>query len=234
MGQPELIYEGKTKNVYKRNENTLLLQFKDTVTGADGKIDPGANEVMGEVADKGKASFLLSVFFFEKLEKEGFPTHFVKADTDNCTMTVKDAESLGTGLEFICRKHACGSFLRRYGRHTTAMAELPHLVEITLKDDNRGDPLINDDALLALGILNEKELESAKKLTIDITKTLEAIFAPKKLRLLDVKFEFGKVNNDIVLIDEISGDNMRVMDEAGNSLDQLELYRTLLENSPSR
>ncbi len=143
-----IIRKGKTKDLLKSDDGHLFLKFKDTVTGADGEVDPGANEVMGEVTDKGKASFALSVFFFEKLEEAGIPTHFVSADHEECLMKVRAAETFGDGLEYICRRYAMGSFLRRYGSCTEPMAELPHLVEITLKDDEKGDPLVNDDTLL--------------------------------------------------------------------------------------
>ncbi len=222
------LFEGKTKDVFDKGDGQFLLKFKDTVTGAEGKIDPGANEVMGEVADKGKASFALSVYFFSRLEEQGIPTHFTGADTHGQTMTVRAAEAFGGGLEFICRRYACGSFLRRYGEYAAEMAELPYLVEITLKDDQRGDPLANDETLLALSILSEEELEKAKGLTVDITKAIEAMLEKRDLRLVDIKYEFGRVDGEVVLIDEISGDSMRVVNSAGDTLDQVELSKEIL------
>ena len=223
----KVLYEGKTKDLLDMGDGNLLLKFKDTVTGAGGKIDPGANQIMGEVTDKGKASFFTSLYFFNKLEELSIPTHFVDADTQRCTMTVKAAESFGDGLEFICRRYAFGSFLRRYGRYASSMDELPCLVEITLKDDERGDPLINDDALLALGLLGEEELQKAKKLTVSITEAIESILGEFDLRLVDAKYEFGRVGSDVVLIDEISGDSMRVLDSSGSTLDQIGIYNAL-------
>lgn len=107
------------------------------------------------------------------------------------------------------------------------MEKLPYLVEVTIKDDERGDPLINDDAVVALGIMSLEELNEAKELTKKITRIIELDLEEKGLKLIDLKLEFGKIDEGIVLIDEISGDCMRV-EKDGVLLNQVELYEALI------
>ena len=109
------VYVGKTKDVFAMDDGRILLQFKDAVTGADGIIDAGANQVIGEVAGKGSSSFRLTLYFFELLKKAGVATHFVGEGSVPNSMIVMPARSYG--LEVICRERAWGSFVRRYGRY---------------------------------------------------------------------------------------------------------------------
>lgn len=206
------IYSGKTKDVFLRPDGNLLLVFKDTVTGAEGQIDPGANEVVGEVAGKGKASLGLTMHFFRLLQAAGLPTHFIAAGPEPNTMVVKRARSFD--LEVICREKAYGSFVRRYGKWVQTGAPLPSLVEFTLKDDERGDPLITEDALAALGILPADAIAAIKKTAQQATAMVKADLAKRGLELLDIKYEFGEVDDRIVIIDEVSGDSMRVMKDS--------------------
>ena len=108
------VYVGKTKDVFAMDDGRILLQFKDAVTGADGIIDAGANQVIGEVAGKGSSSFRLTLYFFELLKKAGVATHFVGEGSVPNSMIVMPARSYG--LEVICRERAWGSFVRRYGK----------------------------------------------------------------------------------------------------------------------
>src|SRR5690606_1889735 len=153
----ELITEGKTKDVYKLDDGNYLLKFKDDVTGEDGKFDPGANTVGLTIEGAGKAGLRLSTFFFERLKEKGIPTHYIGSNIEEGTMKVKPAEVFGNGLEVICRYRAVGSFLRRYGMYAKEGQPLDAFVEITLKDDDRQDPPINEDALHMLGILSRDE-----------------------------------------------------------------------------
>ena len=111
----ELKYTGKTKDVYALEDGSYLLKFKDDVTGVDGVFDPGANTVGLTMEGAGRAGLRLTKFFFEKLNEKGIPTHYIDANIEEQTMTVKPAEVFGKGLEVICRYKAVGSFLRRYG-----------------------------------------------------------------------------------------------------------------------
>lgn len=215
------IREGKTKTLYEAEGGNILLHFKDDVTGTGDVIDPGANAVIGQVEGKGNASLKLSKYFFEKLEQEGIPTHYVSADIAENKMLVRKAEAFGEGLEFICRIKATGSFLRRYGKYAREGQPLDHLVEITLKDDDRGDPLINEEAVVRLNLMSKAEVEEAKALTKQVTKLVERECEAWGLELIDIKIEFGRVDGKIVVIDEVSGDNMRIRKD-GKSVMQKE------------
>jgi len=209
--QVQLIRTGKTKNVYALEDGNYLLEFKDDVTGVDGVFDPGANQVGLTMEGAGRAGLRLSQYFFELLNSRGIPTHYVSADLDNNTMTVKPAQVFGRGIEVICRFRAVGSFLRRYGAYVTVGDPLDALVEVTLKDDERQDPLINPDALEMLGILTSEEYRVLKELTQSISRIIKAELAARDLELYDIKLEFGRdAEGKIMLIDEISGGNMRV------------------------
>ena len=222
-----VLYEGKTKNILKEHETgDFYLLFKDDATGVDGVFDPGSNTVGLTVEGAGRAGLTMSVYYFRLLKEKGYPTHFISAEGN--TMTVKQAIPFGNGLEVICRYKALGSFIRRYGGSIREEAPLDAVVEMTLKDDKRGDPLINEDALAALGILNTNQYNEIKMLMKKICEVIKADLAEKHLELCDIKLEFGR-NKDggIMLIDEISGGNMRVM-ENGKTIHPLELSKKIL------
>ncbi len=224
----KLVVQGKTKNVYALADGNYLLEFKDDVTGVDGVFDPGANQVGLTIAGAGKAGLKLSKFFFELLKARGIPTHYVSADLDKNTMTVKPARVFGKGVEVICRFRAVGSFLRRYGAYVTEGQPLDALVEVTIKDDARQDPLINADALDMLGILSQAEYAVLKDLTQRISRIIKDELAVKGLELYDIKLEFGRdQKGQIMLIDEISGGNMRVYKD-GEQVDPIALQQLLL------
>lgn len=208
----ELIYKGKTKDVYKAEGNNVLLKFKDDVTGEDGVFDPGANTVGLTIEGAGQSGLRMTKFFFEKMAEKKIPTHYVAADLDEVTMTVKSAKMFGKGLEVICRYRAVGSFLRRYGAYCEEGQPLDAFVEVTLKDDDRNDPPITKDALAQLGLLTAEEYVTLEALTKQISGVVKDELAAKGLELYDIKLEFGRdgVTGDVMLIDEISGGNMRV------------------------
>ena len=221
------VYEGKTKSVYTLEDGNYLLKFKDDATGENGVFDPGANTVGLTIDGLGKAGLRLSVFFFEKLQQLGIPTHYISANIEDATMTVKGAEVFGKGLEVICRYRAVGSFLRRYGMYAKDGQPLDAYVEMTLKDDAREDPLITKDALDMLNILSAEEYETIKALTQKIAGVVRDELAKKGLELYDIKFEYGRVGNDVVLIDEISAGNMRVYKD-GKYIPPMELATMML------
>ena len=131
-----LKYTGKTKDVYELEDGNYLLKFKDDVTGVDGVFDPGANTVGLTMEGAGRAGLRLTKYFFEILNSKGIPTHYIDANIDEQTMTVKPAEVFGDGLEVICRYRAVGSFLRRYGLYAKEGQPLDAFVEVTIKDDD--------------------------------------------------------------------------------------------------
>src|SRR5690606_30705800 len=161
----KLIYKGKTKDVFELEDGNYLLKLKDDMTGEDGVFDPGANQVGLTIEGAGRAGLRLTKYFFEKLAEKNIPTHYIDANIDDATMTVKPAKMFGKGLEVICRYRAVGSFYRRYGLYVEEGQPLDAFVEVTIKDDERQDPPISEDALEMLGIMSKEEYQTLKDLT---------------------------------------------------------------------
>ena len=206
-----LVYSGKTKDVFKLDNGNYLLKFKDDCTGKDGVFDPGENSVGLTIEGVGDVNLRMSIYFFEKINAAGINTHYVSADLANTTMEVLPAKVFGKGLEVICRNKAVGSFIRRYGALIESGADLPSYVETTLKDDEKGDPLITKDALVAIGVMSDEQYESLKAQTQQITKIVADDLKEKGLELYDIKFEFGYApDGTVMLIDEVASGNMRV------------------------
>ena len=219
----ELVYTGKTKNVYALEDGNYLLKFKDDCTGKDGVFDPGENSIGLTIEGVGLNNLKMSIYYFEILEKLGIRTHYVAADLEETTMTVRPARVFGHGLEVICRKRAVGSFLRRYGEYVEEAAELPYYVETTFKNDEKGDPLVTRDGLIVLGIMNGKQYDDIREMTPKITKVISDDLEKRGLDLYDIKFEFGyDAAGDVMLIDEIASGNMRVYKD-GSYIGPMEL-----------
>lgn len=218
------IREGKTKSVYQKEDGNIVLVFKDNVTtGSDGSFDPGANTSSGTIEGAGSAALAMSTYFFELLDNGAISTHFIGSDLDKKQMTVKAATPFGEGVEVICRLKAVGSFYRRYALYVQEGQPLDYLVEVTLKDDARQDPLINVEALCQLNIMTEQEHAILTTMTKDITAFVADVLEQKGLELYDIKLEFGKdIDGNIMLIDEISGGNMRVFQD-GKPVDPIRL-----------
>ncbi len=219
----KLVYTGKTKDVYELENGNYLLKFKDDCTGKDGVFDPGENSVGLTIEGVGDVNLRMSVYFFEKVNAAGILTHFVSADLGSTTMEVLPAKVFGHGLEVICRNRAVGSFIRRYGEYIEEGAELPSYVETTFKNDEKGDPLVTKDALVALGVMSDSQYEDVKAMTQKITKIVADDLADKGLVLYDIKFEFGYDRDGrVMLIDEIASGNMRVY-KAGKYIEPMTL-----------
>lgn len=224
----ECIYQGKTKDVYRFDDQHVLLKFKDDMTGSDGVFDPGANTVGLTMEGAGKTGLRITEFFFKKCIEENIPTHFVEADLENVTMKSKAAEMFGNGLEFICRFRAVGSFFHRYGSYCKKGQPLNAFMEVTLKDDERQDPPITKDGLVELRILTSDEYDVIKQMTKKVANIVKEELNKKGLELYDIKLEFGrdKRSGEIMLIDEISGGNMRVY-KNGEYVNPLQLAQHL-------
>ena len=206
-----LVYTGKTKDVFKLDNGNYLLKFKDDCTGKDGVFDPGENSVGLTIEGVGDVNLRMSIYFFEKINAAGIKTHYVSADLANTTMEVLPAKVFGKGLEVICRNKAVGSFIRRYGALIESGADLPSYVETTHKDDEKGDPLITKDALVAIGVMTAEQYDSLKAQTQQITKIVADDLKEKGMELYDIKFEFGYApDGTVMLIDEVASGNMRV------------------------
>ena len=223
--EKKLIYTGKTKNVYSLENGNCLLKFKDDCTGKDGVFDPGENSVGLTIDGVGDVNLRMSIYFFEKVNAAGIKTHYISADLADTTMEVLPAKVFGHGLEVICRYKAVGSFYRRYSDYIEEGADLPAYVEMTFKNDEKGDPLVIKDALVALGVMTDKQYEDIKVMTQKITKIVADDLKEKGLDLYDIKFEFGyDANGDVMLIDEIASGNMRVYKD-GKYIDPMTLSK---------
>ena len=207
----KLVYTGKTKNVYALPNGNYLLKFKDDCTGKDGVFDPGENSVGLTIEGVGDVNLRMSIYFFEKINAAGIRTHFVGADLKETTMEVLPAKVFGKGLEVICRLRAVGSFYRRYCDYIAEGAELPAYVEMTFKDDAKGDPLVTRDGLKVLGVMTDEQYEDIKKMTQQITGIVADEMKARGMELYDIKFEYGyDADGKVMLIDEIASGNMRV------------------------
>ena len=219
------VYTGKTKDVFALDNGNYLLKFKDDCTGKDGVFDPGENSVGLTIDGVGDVNLRMSIYFFEKINAAGIKTHFVNADLANTTMEVLPAKVFGNGLEVICRERAVGSFIRRYGALIESGAKLPSYVETTLKDDEKGDPLITKDALVAIGVMTEQQYDDMKDMPQKITKIVADDLLEKGLVLYDIKFEFGyDPQGNVMLIDEVASGNMRVYKD-GEYIDPMTLNK---------
>ena len=224
----EMIYKGKTKDVFKLENGNVLLKFKDDCTGKDGVFDPGENSVGLTIDGIGKANLQTSVYYFEMLKAAGIKTHYVAANVEDATMEVLPATVFGHGLEVICRLVATGSFIRRYGEYIKDGTVLEGgYVECTFKNDEKGDPLVTGEGLAALGVMDEKLFASMKEQTLKITKIIADDLKSIGLDLWDIKFEFGYNNGEVILIDEIASGNMRVY-KGDTIVEPVELTKLIL------
>ncbi|MBQ4354062.1 MAG: phosphoribosylaminoimidazolesuccinocarboxamide synthase [Clostridia bacterium] len=221
------IYTGKTKDVYKLDNGNVLLKFKDDCTGKDGVFDPGENTVGLTIEGIGKANLQTSIYYFEMLKEAGIKTHYISANLDDATMEVLPGKVFGHGLEVICRLVATGSFIRRYGEYIADGTPLEGgYVECTFKNDEKGDPLVTGEGLVALGVMTEDMFKSLKEQTLRITKVVADDLKSIGLDLWDIKFEFGYNGDEVILIDEIASGNMRVYKD-GVIVDPVELTKLI-------
>ena len=217
------VYTGKTKDVFALEDGNYLLKFKDDCTGKDGVFDPGENSIGLTIEGVGDVNLRMSVYYFEKLNAAGIRTHFISANLADTTMKVLPAKVFGHGLEVICRNKAVGSFIRRYGEYIEEGADLPSYVEMTFKNDAKGDPLVTKEGLVVLGIMNERQYDDIAEMTRRITKVVADDMLEKGLVLYDIKFEFGyDAEGKVMLIDEIASGNMRVYKD-GKYIDPMTL-----------
>ena len=221
--EKKLVYTGKTKDVYALENGNCLLKFKDDCTGKDGVFDPGENSVGLTIDGVGDVNLRMSIYFFEKINAAGIKTHYVSANMEDTTMEVLPGKVFGQGLEVICRHKAVGSFIRRYGQYIEEGADLPAYVETTFKNDALGDPLVNKDALVALGVMTDQQYEDIKDMTQKITQIVADDLKEKGMVLYDIKFEFGyDAEGKVMLIDEVASGNMRVYKD-GEYIDPMTL-----------
>ena len=194
-----LLYEGKAKQVYStENENEYVVYYKDDATAFNG-------EKKASIASKGILNNKICTIMFETLEKAGIKTHFIKALSDR-EQLVKKVTILP--LEVIIRNITAGSFCKRYGVEEGIVLDKP-IFEMSYKNDEYGDPLINDDHAVALKLATQEEIDYIRAQTLKINE----FFLKMDLKLVDFKLEFGKdADGNIILADEISPDTCRLWD----------------------
>jgi len=220
-----LLHRGKTKDVYRHGDHTIELKFTDRVTLNDaGEIDPGGNNVSESLLEgQGFACLSMTTAIFDYLAKNGIPTHMVSYDLDKLTMVARKAETFKPGLEWVCRWRGTGSFVRRY-HNVPGVSEgmtLPTPVhEITIKDDEGGDPMIVADSLIALGMISKEQLNELIALNAKTMSLLRNFYKQKGLDLWDIKIEWGKdaETGKLMLIDEVSANGCRAFDMKGNRI----------------
>ena len=223
------VYTGKTKDVFALEGGNYLLKFKDDCTGKDGVFDPGENSVGLTIEGVGDVNLRMSIYFFEKLNAAGIRTHYVSANLQDTTMEVLPAKVFGHGLEVICRNKAVGSFIRRYGEYIEDGADLPSYVEMTFKNDAKGDPLVTKEGLVVLGVMTESQYDDIAAMTRRITAVVAEEMEKRGLVLYDIKFEFGyDEKGQVMLIDEIASGNMRVYKD-GKYIDPMTLSKLFFQ-----
>ena len=203
MEKREMIYEGKAKKVYSTDDpGKVIVSYKDDATAFNGLKK-------GTIAGKGAINNRMSNFLMQMLEKNGVPTHFVQELNDRDTV-VRRVSSVP--LEVIIRNISAGSFSKRYGVEEGIVFARP-TIEFSYKNDALGDPLINDDHALALGLCTEEELSTIRRYAFRVNELLKAYFLGLGIDLVDFKLEFGRLSDGtIVLADEISPDTCRFWD----------------------
>lgn len=222
------LYEGKTKNVMLDEETGIVhLFFKDDATGENGVFDPGSNTVGGSVEGKGKVGLEVSKYFFELMEKNGIPTHYLGADVEQGLMKVRNLTV--PRLEFIVRYFTAGSMCRRFTLEEGIPFNPPY-AEVTLKDDIQGDPLISERICLMKGILKEGQYAEAQDVVLRVGEVLKKELATMDLQLIDFKIEVGyDETGKIFVADEITPDIWRVKDTEGNIPNQIDCAKLILE-----
>ena len=213
MEKKELLYEGKAKKIWStEDENLVISEFKDDLTAFNG-------EKKSSEAGKGALNNKISTELFKLLEKNGIPTHFVEMLDDNHMLHKKADVIL---IEVIVRNIATGSLTRNLGIKDGTVLPFT-LVEFDYKDDDLGDPKLNDQHALILELVeHQDELDKLRRVARQINDILKPYFANIGLNLVDFKLEFGKdQDGNIILIDEISPDNCRFWDiESGEKMDK--------------
>ncbi|WP_206458475.1 phosphoribosylaminoimidazolesuccinocarboxamide synthase [Anaerovorax sp. IOR16] len=220
MKKLEQMYEGKAKKVFKTDDPKLyIVDYKDDATAFNG-------EKKGSIADKGVVNNIMSDIIFQMLETKGIPTHFVEKLSDRETL-VKAVTILP--LEVIIRNVAAGSFSKRYGvEEGKALART--VLEFSYKNDDLGDPLINDDHILALELATEEQLATVRKYAYQVNEELKPFFLERGLKLIDFKIEFGLYDGSVILADEISPDTCRLWDVNTNEKMDKDRFRRDLGN----
>ena len=219
MEKREQLYEGKAKKVFAADDPQLLIvSYKDDATAFNGLKK-------GTIVGKGVINNRMSNLLMQRLEKAGIPTHFVEELSDRETLVKKVSI---VPLEVIIRNIAAGSFSKRYGVEEGFVFETP-TIEFSYKNDELGDPLMDEYHAIAMKLATKEEIATIKKYAFGVNEQLKAFWAECGVTLVDLKLEFGKLSDGtIVLADEISPDTCRLWDsKTGEKLDKDRFRRDL-------
>ncbi len=202
MEKLDLLYEGKAKKVYTTEDpDVLIVDYKDDATAFNG-------EKKGTITGKGVVNNRMTNLMFKMLEKQGIPTHLIEEISDRETI-VKKVEIVP--LEVIVRNVAAGSFSKKLGIEEGFKLLAPTL-EFSYKDDDLGDPMINDYFAIAIGAATREEIDTITEYAFKINDFMKKFFAEIGIDLIDFKIEFGRYKGQIILADEISPDTCRFWD----------------------
>ena len=216
MENLKLLYEGKAKQVYETaNPEEYVIHYKDDATAGNGaKHD--------QFEGKGVLNNTISCIIFDMLEEAGIKTHMIKKINERDILVRKVTIF---PLEVIVRNITTGSFCRRLGAPEGIVLDEP-IFELSYKNDEYGDPLINDDHAVALKLATREELTYIRETTLKINELLKAFFLSLNLKLVDFKIEFGKTSDgEILLADEISPDSCRLWDVETNQKYDKDVFR---------
>lgn len=204
MQKLEQLYEGKAKKVFKTDDpNLYIVDYKDDATAFNG-------EKKGTIAGKGVINNKMTNHLMQRLEQAGVPTHYVEQLSDTDTVVKKVSI---VPLEVIIRNISAGSFAKRYGVEEGIVFDAP-TVEFSYKNDDLGDPLLNDTHALALKLATKEEIQQIKDYAFRVNELLKGFMKEIGIDLVDFKLEFGRLSDGtIVLADEISPDTCRLWDE---------------------
>lgn len=217
----ELLYEGKAKRLWSTDDpNLLRMEFKNDATAFNG-------EKKAQFEEKGRLNNAISTLIYGMLEKQGVPTHFVR-EIDETNVEVRKLDILM--VEVIVRNFSAGSFCKRTGVEEGRKFSKP-IIEFSIKSDELGDPLVNDDYIIELGLATAENLAFFRQSALKVNDLLIAFFAECGLQLVDFKLEYGRLSEDpstIVLADEISPDGCRLWDlKTGEKMDKDRFRRDL-------
>lgn len=203
MKKMEQLYEGKAKRVFLTEDpEVVIVSYKDDATAFNG-------EKKGTISGKGVVNNRMTNHVFKMMEKEGIPTHLVEELNDRET-AVKKVEIVP--LEVIVRNVAAGSFSKRMGVEEGTELLRP-ILEFSYKNDELGDPFINDDYALALGLAEQEEIDTIRTYAKKVNEFLKGYFLDAGMKLIDFKIEFGRLpDGTIILADEVSPDTCRLWD----------------------
>lgn len=215
----EMLYEGKAKKVFAtENPNEVVIYYKDDATAFNGLKK-------GTIMDKGIMNNTITTFFFDLLGKNGIPHHQIKKLSDRESLCKKVHI---IPLEVVTRNIAAGSLAKKMGVEEGYALKKP-IIEFCYKNDDLGDPMINDDYAEAFGIATDAQVQEIKALTLKINDILKNFLAERKIRLVDFKMEFGTdADGKVILADEITPDTARLWDwDTNEKLDKDRFRRDL-------